>query len=793
MLVNKSLAALYNGVSQQPATLRLPSQAEAQVNGYSTVVDGLRKRPPTEHLALLTAADISGAYLHTIDRDSDNRFVVTLKGDGTVLVHDLTGAQKTVTYNERTAWSPGRSTVIGEVIYPTTLNGYGYRATTNGQTHATVEPTWPTTPGDTVVDGTVTFEVMQDYLWSANPAEDFVCVTVADYTFILNRSVWVQLARATTDTVAQPASRYRLERAVEAGDVLDDYGRYMIQQAYPYYNPSGGTYRGEKQSFAELPDTPLNGDIWKIKGTSDSNFASYYVRRVGGVWEETLDPNGTGNLIDAVTMPWALVAKPDGTFDVGPFAWAPRRVGDVNTNPSPSFIGRQIKDIFFYKNRLGLAVDEGVALSRAGDFGNFYRLTVLDLLDDEVVDIAASETKVTQINYAVPFADSMMLFSDNVQFRLSHGDGPLTPSSASLDVTTQFRMSPGVRPVGVGSDVYFPTDDGSWTALREYYVRDNSNSADAGNVAAHVPKYIPSGVTKVAASDTHDVLFMLTSAHPNRVYVYKWYWTSENEKAQSAWDYWEFAADANVLSVELLDNFVYLVVKRADGAYLERMSLESGAVAPGLAFNVMLDRRTALTGSFLSGQGVTEFVLPYPVAAGQQPSFYIVKGAAYAEPGAVVSLTPGDYTWVDPTHVRVAGDVSGACIGGLNYTMTYQFSEQFIKNREGVPVTTGKLMLRTWYLYYVDAAYFKVTVAPYGSDPDTEEFVPSVIAEFDGKVVGAATLTLDTPTFETGSFPFSVWGDATIATVTIVNDVPYQATFQQAEWEGFYTNRSRTL
>jgi len=97
-----------------------------------------------------------------------------------------------------------------------------------------------------------------------------------------------------------------------------------------------------------------------------------------------------------------------------------RRVGDLTTNPNPSFVGRQIRDVFFYRNRLCLTVDENVTMSRVGDFGNFYRLTVTALLPDETIDIATSETQVTPLNFAVPMGGELMVFSDEVQFRINH-------------------------------------------------------------------------------------------------------------------------------------------------------------------------------------------------------------------------------------------------------------------------------------------------------------------------------------------------------------------------------------
>ena len=56
-LVSKSIPNLINGVSQQPPTLRLESQGEEQENGLSDVVDGLKKRPPTEFIKTLIRID----------------------------------------------------------------------------------------------------------------------------------------------------------------------------------------------------------------------------------------------------------------------------------------------------------------------------------------------------------------------------------------------------------------------------------------------------------------------------------------------------------------------------------------------------------------------------------------------------------------------------------------------------------------------------------------------------------------------------------------------------------------
>ena len=50
-LVSRTIPNLVQGVSQQPEVLRLSSQATTQINGFSSVVEGLKKRPPTNYIA----------------------------------------------------------------------------------------------------------------------------------------------------------------------------------------------------------------------------------------------------------------------------------------------------------------------------------------------------------------------------------------------------------------------------------------------------------------------------------------------------------------------------------------------------------------------------------------------------------------------------------------------------------------------------------------------------------------------------------------------------------------------
>lgn len=95
-LVSSSIPNLISGVSQQPWNVRLPTQAEEQVNCQSSVTDFLKRRPATRHLARIMDNPSSGTVaVHAINRDDAEQYIVTADTAG-IRVFDLKGTPKTV-------------------------------------------------------------------------------------------------------------------------------------------------------------------------------------------------------------------------------------------------------------------------------------------------------------------------------------------------------------------------------------------------------------------------------------------------------------------------------------------------------------------------------------------------------------------------------------------------------------------------------------------------------------------------------------------------------------------------
>ena len=69
-LVSYAIPNLAQGISQQPDAQRDPTQGEIQINGMSSILEGLRKRDCSETIALVSNTDFGDAFIHSILRDN---------------------------------------------------------------------------------------------------------------------------------------------------------------------------------------------------------------------------------------------------------------------------------------------------------------------------------------------------------------------------------------------------------------------------------------------------------------------------------------------------------------------------------------------------------------------------------------------------------------------------------------------------------------------------------------------------------------------------------------------------
>ena len=399
--------------------------------------------------------------------------------------------------------------------------------------------------------------------------------------------------------------------------------------------------------------------------------------------------------------------------------------------------------------------EENVILSEAGSYFNFFQNTVITFVDSGPIDVAVSNNQVSILKHAVPFSEQLLLFSDLTQFKLS-ADDILAPDTVSIDVTTQFEASLRSKPVGAGKYIFFPTKRGKWSGLREYFVETDTDTNDAADITAHVPSFIEGEVIKLSASSNEDTLLCLTADKKDRLYVYRYYWNN-TEKLQSSWSEWVF--DGTVLNMDFDKSEIYMIIKRGTDVCLEKINLSTDTAEEVTDANhpILLDRRVKLqTG------GIT--TVPYT-----DPDVVYVQqdGAQIPLSAVAASLADGNVVYA-----------------GVPFKFLYQFSEQVIKE-ENSPITIGRLQLRNWNLVYNDTGFFNTKV--------TQDKRATSTKVFTGRNLGSLNNIIGTVSIDSGTFRFPVLSRADGVKIELESDSFLPCKFQSAEWEGFYTLRSKRL
>jgi hypothetical protein len=847
-LVSISIPNLISGVSQQADALRFASQAEESINAYPSLVDGLIKRPSTNHVAGLLTGSTTGAKWHTINRDSGERYTVVFNPNSSVRVWDMNGVEKTVvTRANAFSYIPATANAdlkcLSVADYTLILN-----KTKVVQEYANLTPTRPYEAMIFVAQGAYTAE----YQVTINGTSHWVKTGSGNGTTNPSASSgavtsWVDADDANTTKIA-----FFLRQAISSDANLTTevigstiYIRRTNNAAFTISvsDSQSGTglklINDEVQSFLDLPAEGKHGFIVKVAGEPDDEGDEYWVQFDAsngtggtGVWKETVQP-GIRFALDESTLPHALIRLQNGSFLFTPLDgdvytapanaftyqipyWGERLIGDVESNPSPSFVSRSIKDILFFRNRLGFLCDENVVLSEASEFFNFFRTTVTQLLDSDPIDVASSSNKVSILFAGLPFNEKLLLFSDQTQFSLQSADN-LTSKTVSIQNTTNFSCSTTSQPVAVGKNIYFAFNRDSFSGIQEYYLNPESQYLDGVDVSASIPSYIKGTVSKIVGSDNEQMIVVMSSGLKNGFYMYKYFFNG-SEKLQSAWCKFTIGADPDdatatsgqttIENVDFIDNKLYVVTTRGGSTFLERIDFQSNKTDAFSAYSVLLDRKVSsanVSKSFNSNTGLTTFTLPYAIDPAK--AAVITRATTFSGPGyspqsvggqgGQQAITTGIGGAVVPVNsvagalLTVKGDYSTVALWlGENYTMEHTLGRVVVRapGSRGNPtvVSVGKLYLRRASISYDKTRTFKVRVVPINNVyPTTYEYV------CNNQSAGTPTAAVNFDSLRDGTFKFPILSKNDQVLISLVNDSPHPCALLSLDVEAQYVSRSQ--
>lgn len=573
-MLEGTMPSLLQGVSQQIPRERQPGQLGAQLNMLSDPVTSIRRRPPAYNV-VTTDLDYSGddkLFSAYIERGNDGRHLLidTVSGRW-MLLAKVTGAVVSQGQNDYLKASIGATSIqtasVGGLTYILNTEKQPIIARSNaGKLNPLNTGFFYITTGAFQKSYSVTIGA-QEYRYES-PAPGGV-----DETYWASPEF---IARALRDKI-------NADTATSGVTAISTGASVFLTSTSPPLSVvfSGGTTYGmgsnqsrvnqESDLPASLP-AAANGAMCAV-GTAGSDTTWYQYNYSGRTWEEV----GAYNSISSISnMPLELAA--DDNIIVRNFEG--RLAGDDETNANPYFVENGfITGIAAFQGRLVLLSGAGVSMSASGLYQRFFRSTVTSLLDTDRIDIASASAQDSTFRTAMQFNRDLVVFGDSMQAVIP-GTGIVTPSNASVSLTSEVSCDSRVRPMLTGQTLLYPNRRNSeYAGLLEFIPSSYTSSQYVTQDAtAHLPRYIPGRVIEMHVSSVTNIGFVRYSGNRNALLVYEYMWGADAAKAQAAYHTWEFKQE--VLTLHALSESMVVFVKGSTGkVQMLRIDPREGFVA----------------------------------------------------------------------------------------------------------------------------------------------------------------------------------------------------------------------
>ena len=713
-----TMPSLLQGVSQQIPRERQPGQLGALQNMLCDPVTGLRRRPPARSVSLTSMVAPADDFLFTayIERGTDGRHL---------LINTQTGYWQLLSKDTGTLVNSGTSaylqTSIGATsIQTASINGLTYILNTEKQPVTTVNNTGridPSTTGFFYIT-TAAFEKT----WSVTvqssdlPGGSVTGTTTSGSTenFGIQGKPAAVIDRLYTDLITNGVPSANIVK-------FEQYLFFRNLAGINVTSDSGKTYAvWSNQSRVDLEsDLPASlpsaadGCMCRV-GKAGSDPAYYRYDYASRSWEEV---GAYGSISSVSNMPLELAA--DDNIIVRNFEG--RLAGDDDTNKDPAFIENgYITGIAAFQGRLVLLSGASVCMSASGLYQRFYRSTVTSLLDTDRIDIASASAQDSVFRTAIQFNRDLAVFGDSMQAVVPGGNA-LTPTNASISLTSEFSCDSRVSPIVTGQTVlYANRRNQSYAGLLEFvpsaYTSSQYVSQDA---TVHLPKYIPGRIMNMDVSSVTNIGFFRYSGERSSLLVYEFLWGSDGAKSQAAYHKW--VLPATILNMHAQSELMYLFVRGANGnVQALQVDPREGFVA-GAAYDypyvdlplpVTVSSRSFSLPAALRFSGITvdDIALAY-------------KEDATAA-GSELGLSSLDASWNVQT---VRGVPDGSYYVGLRTEALAKLTPPMLKDQNDNLVGSGHVRLLRLDVAIRSSGDFDVEVLDTTRDVDTNDEVSGVL------------------------------------------------------------------
>lgn len=777
---------LIQGVTQQAPQQARDSQCEEQFDCFNSATRGCDARPPFEFVnRVLTSVDLRDAHFAPIRRN-DEYYLACFTSGSPMVINLLTGQLANVTMSNPATYLQqgslkGAQKFRSQVVEDTTF-------VINRQVRCAMSAARsPQRANQALVF--VSGGQYASWFWVSlsGPASEGVGILTHDDYFAEASPAYIVRKLVEQINANTATTGYRAHRNGDSSSFLidrEDGQDFNINTTDTNGDSLMLAFKQEAPSFNKLPARGWPGMVLKVRGEDRAKADDFYVKYVGdystGVWEETVAPNIPIN-INADTMPHLLVNTGFNTFEYKRASWSSRIAGDEETAKDPSFIGKYLKDVFWYGGRMGLLTENSVVFSKTRYPYTFFPDTAQAVLatapiDTSLIPASDSSQGASDLDLVCQMDDILMAWAQSAQFRIHSHNEPLKQDTIDTGLSSAYEYSEITGTLSLKQSIYFASEGDGLTTMRELQFNQGRLVGDT-EPSSHVPTYLPEGIKQFAASDTFRTIFMHTGT--NQIWVYN-FLDGNNERIQSAFSTWRLPKGGEVLWLGVLGSYLRVLYRMNGELSILRFDLATSKVDPieGAGYRTRLDflvTQAELTSvTFNPTTNLSTFTLPYTPAGNTKLRVIL------AEDSTKASYTRGREFMVDKIVGRVVtvrGDVTGEKLYvGHQIISSRKELRFFVRTDRGV-VPLDRLTIDNVQLEFSNTGYTRME-ATYSNNPQR----PS-IATFESRTLGTPSATTETVKPSNGKLMLSVQGAASDVDVTLINDSYLPSRWVSLSWE----------
>ena len=539
-----------------------------------------------------------------------------------------------------------------------------------------------------------------------------------------------------------------------------------------------------------LPNQCRHGYVVKVSNARMSDEDDYYLRFTGennldgaGSWGECPIPGITDTLTN---MPLVIQRTATTTFTVRPFDYQTRRVGDTNTNPMPTFVGKRINKVLFFRNRLALLSGENVILSRPGTLGkpDFFVESALTVSASDPIDISAASMFPSDMFDGMEINAGLLVFSTNQQFLLASDDTVLNPDTAKLRSVATFNYNKDIPPISLGTTIAYLDNSGKFSRMNEMANTAREGEPDVIEISKLVPTLLPKDLDLLTNSRENSII-LIGKTDTDTVFGYK-YLSIGEKRQQQAWFKWKLN---NPLLYHFIINDEYFFVDTDN--FLQSIKLVQSDDDPtivradDLNFQIHLDNHTTVSGgSYDADTNITTFSNVSWLSNVSTPNYQLVV----IDEGGTPAPTDGQGRYAEATKdpssntFTVPGDWSNITVRiGYLYEYIVEFPRLYpvkVQGEKSIADVNSSLIIHRLKLHFGKIGMYETTLTRIGKDDYSEVHESTAMDSYAASRV---------PYLEEDIKTIPVYEKNHNVEIKLKSSHPAPATLRAMAWEGDYS------